>query len=83
MTDNAARAAWGRAAFLRGMLDFYRVHSDTHGICQCIGFDMSILSNGPLPAQTMYLCLLQQYYDATADLDYVRRHFWWKPRNPK
>jgi hypothetical protein len=75
MTDNAATAAWGQGGFLGEMLDLYRSHSNANGISQCFGFDMSILSNGPLPAQMMYLCLLQQYYDATGDVEGVRHNF--------
>lgn len=75
MTDNASPAAWGQAESLRNLLDFYRTNSDAQGFAHAYGYDMSIVSHGPLPAQLLYPCLLQRYYDSTGDLQTVRRHF--------
>ncbi|MDG0808637.1 glucosidase family protein [Cohnella rhizosphaerae] len=76
LTSNDATMYWGDAAFIADMLRFYEETADPErGIAHAYGYDLSVIGVSALPAQGMYITLLQQYYAMTGDLDVVARHY--------
>ncbi|WP_308634881.1 glucosidase family protein [Paenibacillus silvisoli] len=68
ITSNYASLYWGDQAFIGDMLRFYEETADADwGIAHSYRHDMSLNSVSALPAQSMYISLLQQYYAATGD----------------
>jgi len=69
ITSNYASFYWGDREFIREMLCFYEQTADPeHGIAHSYRHDMALNSVSALPAQSMYISLLHQYYAATGDL---------------
>ena len=76
MTCNAASAYWGDTTHIREMLNFYEATADTaKGIGHAFEYDMQPASISALPAQSMYVSLLQLYYQQTRDINTVRRRY--------
>ncbi|VGO16249.1 hypothetical protein PDESU_04840 [Pontiella desulfatans] len=76
MTNNSATAYWGDTRHIGDMLDFYRETADPEGgIVHWYEYDMSIKEVSMVPAQCIYLVLLQLYADQTADLEQVRKNY--------
>ncbi|WP_217594513.1 hypothetical protein [Cohnella sp. GbtcB17] len=76
LTSNDATMYWGDSAFMADMLRFYEETADPErGIAHAYGHDLSVIGVSALPAQGMYITLLQQYYSMTGDLDTVVRHY--------
>lgn len=76
MTSNDATAYWGDLDHIEGMLELYERSADpAEGIAHAFRHDMSVSSISALPAQGMYVCLLQHFFSMTGDLGTVRRHY--------
>ncbi|MBP3961517.1 hypothetical protein [Paenibacillus lignilyticus] len=83
ITSNYASLYWGDQAFIGDMLRFYEETADAEwGIAHSYRHDMSLNSVSALPAQSMYISLLQQYYATTGNkqdvldrYDFVKRIF--------
>jgi hypothetical protein len=76
MTSNYATAYWGDPDHIKNMLEFYETTADsTRGIAHAFGFDMKPGSFSALPAQGMYISLLQLYYANTADLHVLEKRY--------
>jgi hypothetical protein len=76
MTNNSSTAYWGDTKHVGDMLNFYRETADPEkGIAHAYRPDMKAGSISEIPAQCMYIVLLQMYYDHTLDLDLVRNNF--------
>lgn len=76
LTSNHATMYWGDAGFIADMLRFYEETADPRlGIAHAYRHDMRPISASALPAQGMYISLLQQYYAMTGDLEQVRQRY--------
>lgn len=76
LTSNAATLYWGDTAFIKDVLRFYeKTAHPERGIAHAFRNDMSVASICELPSQSMYITLLQHYYNATNDLDEVRERY--------
>lgn len=76
MTHNSATAYWGDTQHIKAMLQFYRETADPQeGIAHSYGKDMKVGEYSQVPAQCMYLVLLQLYYDHTHDIALVKENF--------
>ncbi|SEO96986.1 hypothetical protein [Paenibacillus sp. OV219] len=76
MTSNLASLYWGDQRFIRDMLRFYEETADAeYGIGHSFRHDMSLASVSALPAQSMYITLLHQYYTITGELGELRARF--------
>jgi len=76
MTCNEATSYWGDIQHIKDMLRFYEEKADPKlGIAHAFRNDMSVVTPCPLPAQGMYICLLQLYYAQTGDLDEVKARY--------
>ena len=76
MTSNYGTFYWGDSELIKNMLDMYKKYSDPQkGIVHCYRYDMTINEFSPYPAQSMYICLLQQYYAATKDIEVIKKHY--------
>jgi len=70
MTCNSATAYWGDVAHIKNMLRFYKETADPEGgILHAYTNDMKPWLVSTIPAQCMYLTLLQLYYDQTNDIE--------------
>jgi len=69
MTSNSSPAYWGDISHIKNMLKFYKETADPErGIAHQYSFDMITGDVAPIPAQCMYITLLQLYFDQTNDL---------------
>ncbi len=76
MTSNYATAYWGDVEHMKSMLEFYETTADSvKGIGHAFNYDMSVASISALPAQGMYVSLLQLYYANTKDIRTLRKHY--------
>lgn len=76
MTSNEATAYWGDVDHIKNMLLFYETTADSlKGIGHAFDFDMTPTSISALPAQGMYISLLQLYYANTRDMQYVKERY--------
>lgn len=76
MTSNEATAFWGDVDHIRNMLKFYEVTADSgKGIGHAYDYDMKPASISALPAQGMYISLLQLYYANTGDIHELRERY--------
>jgi hypothetical protein len=76
MTSNYASFYWGDHEFMRDMLRFYEQTADPeYGVAHSYRHDMALNSVSALPAQSMYISLLHQYYAATGDLTEVQGRY--------
>jgi hypothetical protein len=76
LSSNRASLYWGDHAFIRDLLRFYEkdAHPDL-GITHAYRNDMSIASICDLPSQGMYITLLHEYYNATADFEETKSRY--------
>lgn len=76
MTSNYATAYWGDVEHIKNMLHFYEVTADSlEGIGHGFDFDMTPSSTSALPAQGMYVTLLQLYYANSGDINWVKERY--------
>ncbi len=76
MTSNYATAYWGDVKQIKDMLQFYEKTADpVGGIGHAFDFNMTPNSISALPAQGMYISLLQLYYANTGDITVVRERY--------
>jgi hypothetical protein len=76
MTCNSATAYWGDTEHIKNMLRFYRETADPEGgILHRHNLDMKSGQIATVPAQTMYITLLQLYYDQTGDLGGLKENY--------
>ncbi|HEY3372362.1 MAG TPA: hypothetical protein VGK10_16020 [Prolixibacteraceae bacterium] len=76
MTCNNATAYWGDLEHIKNMLDFYEATADPEkGIAHAYNNDLSVPQFSPLPAQGMYITLLQLYYSQSGDLAEIKKHY--------
>ena len=76
MTSNDATAYWGDVPHIKDMLRFYEATADSlKGIGHAFDFDMKPSSISALPAQGMYVSLLQLYYANTGDINYTKERY--------
>jgi hypothetical protein len=76
MTSNYATAYWGDLDHIKSMLKFYEATADNReGIAHAYAYDMTPTSFSALPAQGMYITLLQLYYANTDDIQYVKERY--------
>jgi len=70
MTCNNATAYWGDVTHIKNILSFYKETADPeNGIIHSLTDDMKPRLITPIPAQSMYISLLQLYYDQTNDIE--------------
>jgi hypothetical protein len=73
MTCNSGTAYWGDVAHIKNMLRFYKETADPErGIIHALSNDMKPRLISPVPAQCMYITLLQLYYDQTNDIEELK-----------
>ena len=73
MTCNSATAYWGDVAHIKNMLRFYKETADPErGIILAVSNDMKPRMFSTVPAQGMYITLLQLYYDQTNDIEELK-----------
>jgi len=73
MTCNSATAYWGDVTHIKNILRFYKETADPeNGIIHALTDDMKPRLITPVPAQTMYISLLQLYYDQTNDIEELK-----------
>jgi hypothetical protein len=73
ITASYATAYWNDPIHLRDMLKFYRdTASEEYGIAHALSNDMHFILGCAVPAQGMYITLLQLYYSLTGDLAFVK-----------
>jgi len=73
MTCNSATAYWGDVAHIKNMLKFYKETADPElGILMWHSNDMKSGGSCTIPAQSMYVTLLQLYYDHTNDIEELK-----------
>jgi len=76
LTSNSAQLYWGDTEFIKEVLRFYeKTAHPQKGIAHAYRNDMSVASICDLPSQGMYITLLQQYYNATNDLEEVKERY--------
>ena len=76
ITNSSSTAYWGDVQHLKNMLDFYEKTADPEkGIAHAYSHDMSIGEIAPIPAQCMYITLLQLYFDQTKDISVLTKHY--------
>lgn len=76
MTCNNATAYWGDVDHIKDMLSFYEETADPEkGIAHAYSYDMSYKQASPLPAQGIYITLLQLYYSQSGDLTEIKKHY--------
>lgn len=76
MTCNNATAYWGDLEHIKNMLNFYEETADpVKGIAHAYNNAMVVTQFSPLPAQGMYITLLQLYYSQSGDLAEVKKHY--------
>lgn len=76
ITSNYATAYWGDVVLIRDMLSFYEATADKDkGIGHGFDFDMKPNSISALPAQGMYVSLLQLYYANSGDIALVKQRY--------
>ncbi len=73
MTASYATAYWNDTDHLRDMLRFYRdTASEKFGVALAISNDMRFILGCAMPAQGMYITLLQLYYSFTGDVEFIK-----------
>ncbi len=76
ITNSSSTAYWGDVQHLKNMLEFYEKTADPEkGIAHAYSHDMSIGEIAPVPAQCMYITLLQLYFDQTKDISALTAHY--------
>ncbi|HEV8082161.1 MAG TPA: hypothetical protein VGP55_03115 [Chitinophagaceae bacterium] len=76
LTCNDAIALWGDVLHIKEMLQFYEATADKQkGIGHAFEYDMTPASISALPAQGMYISLLQLYYVNTGDMQLVKNKY--------
>jgi len=76
MTCNSATAYWGDVAHIKNMLRFYKETADPEvGILMWHSNDMKSGGSCTIPAQSMYVTLLQLYYDHTNDIEELKDNY--------
>lgn len=76
ITNSSSTAYWGDVQHLKNMLGFYEKTADPEkGIAHSYNHDMSIGEIAPVPAQCMYITLLQLYFDQTKDVSGLTAHY--------
>ncbi len=76
MTCNSSVAYWGDVKHIKNMLKFYRETADPEGgILLRHNTDMKSGPVATIPAQSMYVTLLQLYYDHTNDIEGLRNNY--------
>jgi len=76
MTCSSATAYWGDVAHIKNMLRFYKETADPEGgILMWHSNDMKSGGSCTIPAQSMYVTLLQLYYDHTNDIEGLKDYY--------
>ncbi|AEE97822.1 hypothetical protein [Mahella australiensis] len=76
MTASYATAYWGDVEHIKNMLSFYeRTAHPELGIGHGFNNDMTVASISAIPAQGMYITLLQLYYAISGDMEEVRKRY--------
>jgi hypothetical protein len=76
ITCNSATAYWGDVTHIKNMLKFYKETADPEGgILLRHNTDMKSGPAATIPAQGMYVTLLQLYYDQTGDIEGLKENY--------
>lgn len=76
ITNSSSTAYWGDVEHLKNMLEFYKTTANPgKGIAHSYLNNMKIGEVAPIPAQCMYITLLQLYFDQTKDLEALKLYF--------
>lgn len=76
MTDNSATFYWGDPEHIKNMLKFYETTADSvRGVVHCYNNKLKLNFPFALPAQGIYINLLQLYYSNTNDLNWVKERY--------
>jgi hypothetical protein len=76
MTANNSVAYWGDTAHIKNLLNFYKETADpVEGIGHCFAYNMKPVVISPIPAQCMYISLLQLYFDQTNDYEVLKEKY--------
>ena len=76
ITSNDATAYWGDVEHIKNVLQFYEATADADkGIGHAFAYDMTPTSTSALPAQGMYISLLQLYYANTGDMQWIKERY--------
>ena len=76
MSVNNATAYWGDTDHIKDLLKFYKETADpANGIIHALTYDMKPKMITFIPAQCMYITLLQLYYDQTNDIEGLKDYY--------
>ncbi len=76
ITSNDATGYWGDVEHIKDVLLFYEKTADSKkGIGHAFAYDMTPASISALPAQGMYISLLQLYYANTGDMQWIKERY--------
>ena len=76
MSFNSATAYWGDTEHIKNLLKFYKETADpADGIIHALTYDMKPKMISFIPAQCMYITLLQLYYDHTNDIEGLKDNY--------
>ena len=76
MSNNSSTAYWGDTGHIKNLLKFYKETADpAGGIIHALTYDMKPKLISSIPAQCMYITLLQLYYDQTNDIEGLKDNY--------
>ena len=76
MTNSSSTAYFGDVDHVKNILDFYETTGNPErGIYHAYSPDLKSGQIAPVPSQTIYISLLQLYYDQTKDLATLEKHY--------